>query len=585
VTSHGKEVRRISLRRERDTVKISHIGLAFVVDSPIVKFSLDHTFLALLKSYQQVEFINLETQILLTQRCKRTTSKIFDFFWTGPDTFFFVTNNGFELYQFSSSKNPQKLLKEQKMTVKWFSYSSKLLVLAGGPTQSTIHAFFFKGTSIIKIPKFDLDTSGSSNNRILIKENQVTICRLYDKVCCIHHQVAKKQLHLYQMNRESVSLSASINLSDEGNVIVHVVDNLLVCHNLKKQITSIFDIREEESVVAAPLSPGETKIESKEIYGEEWIYCPANYIIIPSKGLLCEVKVNLEGIICAFTKKRILIDFLLRRTNSKQIILQQLQTLVREKSSLAVVSRIFKQVNAILQEYPEREDFEGVPAPTYNFQFMSSALLSPQKQEERDSVRNMKRDGAVVITQSDMHKTVFLPMDTEEMDQKYFVAMLVEYIRSLSHYKIEVLYFLYEMIINSLVRNNHFYQLHQFLQYHVIADSAPVAYQLLSIEQRYPPAGQLALDMLKRLNTQPSHIIEILLLRKQILTALRVLRKTKKEISKNEITRFLEASVSADDEILFYTVYKYFDERNLISQDHATFTAAYQKKFTSCDDL
>lgn len=102
------------------------------------------------------------------------------------------------------------------------------------------------------------------------------------------------------------------------------------------------------------------------------------------------------------------------------------------------------------------------------------------------------------------------------MDEKYFVAVLVEYIRSLTHYKIEVLYFLYEMIINSLVRNNHFYQLHQFLQYHVIADSHPVAYQLLSIEQRYEPAGQLALDMLKRLNIQPSHMIEILLLRKQV---------------------------------------------------------------------
>jgi hypothetical protein len=296
VTTHGKEVRRISLRRDRDTVKISHIGLAFVIDSFIVKFSLDHTFLALVKSHQQVDFINLETQVLLSQRCKRTNAKLLDFFWTGPDTFFFVTTNGFELYQFSSSKKSTKLLKELKMPVRWFSYSSKLLVLATGSLQSTIYAFFFKGTSIIKIPKFELDTSGpGANNKLVTKEKQVTICRLYDKVCCIHHQVSKRQLHLYQMNRESVTLSTVIDLHTEGKVVVHVVDNLLVCHNIQKKISSIFDIREEESFVAAPLPMvvEDVHIKSEEIYGNDWIYCPTNYVIVPSKGLLCEVKVNL----------------------------------------------------------------------------------------------------------------------------------------------------------------------------------------------------------------------------------------------------------------------------------------------------
>lgn len=35
-------------------------------------------------------------------------------------------------------------------------------------------------------------------------------------------------------------------------------------------------------------------------------------------------------------------------------------------------------------------------------------------------------------------------------------------------------HYLYEMIINILVRNNCFYQLHQFLQYHVLQDSKPL---------------------------------------------------------------------------------------------------------------
>lgn len=75
---------------------------------------------------------------------------------------------------------------------------------------------------------------------------------------------------------------------------------------------------------------------------------------MPAKGLLCEVKVNLKGIIKAYSSKKALIDFLLRRSYSKQIILEQLQTLVNERTSLALVSRIFKQINAILKENPNR---------------------------------------------------------------------------------------------------------------------------------------------------------------------------------------------------------------------------------------
>ena len=85
------------------------------------------------------------------------------------------------------------------------------------------------------------------------------------------------------------------------------------------------------------------------------------------------------------------------------------------------------------------------------------------------------------------------------------VAALIEYIRSLSENNITVQvcnkivkifssscncmycvivnawtptlffqHYLYEMIINILVRNNCFYQLHQFLQYHVLQDSKPL---------------------------------------------------------------------------------------------------------------
>ncbi len=75
-------------------------------------------------------------------------------------------------------------------------------------------------------------------------------------------------------------------------------------------------------------------------------------------------------------------------------------------------------------------------------------------------------------------------------------------------------------VIDLLIRSGRFYQLHQFLQYHVIGDSVHVACQLLAVEKSYPPAYQLALDMLKRLsnphNNVKDQIVEVLLARKQV---------------------------------------------------------------------
>jgi regulator of MON1-CCZ1 complex len=44
---------------------------------------------------------------------------------------------------------------------------------------------------------------------------------------------------------------------------------------------------------------------------------------------------------------------------------------------------------------------------------------------------------------------------------------------------------------------------------------------LLSLENLYPAAHQLALDMLKRVSTANEEIVEVLLSKKQILPALR----------------------------------------------------------------
>jgi len=112
-----------------------------------------------------------------------------------------------------------------------------------------------------------------------------------------------------------------------------------------------------------------------------------------------------------------------------------------------------------------------------------------------------------------------------------------------------------------LVQNNRFYQLHQFLQYHVISDSLHVACQLLSLERSYPPAYQLALDMLKRLSS-PEQIVEVLLTKGQVIQALRFVKNLKNDpMRQMPIKRFLEAASKSEDPTVFYTVYNFFKKQ------------------------
>ena len=162
-----------------------------------------------------------------------------------------------------------------------------------------------------------------------------------------------------------------------------------------------------------------------------------------------------------------------------------------------------------------------------------------------------------------MYARVLVPFsERKDMSYRFLVAALVEYIRSLHKVQIAVEHFLFELVMNILIENKCFYQLHQFLQYHVISDSKPLACLLLSRELVYPPATQLAMDMFKRLSTADGEIIDILLSRGQLLSALRYVRATEK-VDTVSARQFLEAAANEDDRSIFYTVYKFFEERNV----------------------
>jgi len=169
----------------------------------------------------------------------------------------------------------------------------------------------------------------------------------------------------------------------------------------------------------------------------------------------------------------------------------------------------------------------------------------------------------------DFSTLVFSTIDEEkDVPSKYLIAVLTEYIRTLNYNLIPVEPFLYGKLIEVLVKAGKFQQLCQFIQYHVIGDSTHVAFQLVSLEAQYPPAYQMALDMLKRLG-EDSLILEVLLAKKQLVQALRFTRSLKGKKSQPDVNAFLKAAVESGDRTLFYNVYTFFKTKGQLPQGYS----------------
>jgi len=481
-----------------------------------------------------------------------------------------------------------------------------------------MQGFHFTPNAIVKIPKFSLERA----DKTPLKQEDVIISQIYGKLYCLHVNPPKKEIILYQLTREVVIKRQTLSIPISGSMSIQIIDNLLIVHNLDNKVVMIYDIKEPDLnfPVAAPLPLGvqaNTNLPNSNalnLYNSSWIFYQPNLILDNEQGYLWEVALNPESLAASFPDKKKLVDFLMKRSNSKGILLQVLKNVIEDCETLSVISEIFDVLNQTLSTSKESVDSNirvhrrvnsgggsqhsslimspNAPLSQINLTAVSKPVKSHRRSLSADDWNNLRpptesekndspteerpksnisdsstktSEGQVVIHQEDIYTHVFAPIEEEKgLDYKFMVAVLTEYIRSLNFNHIKVEPFLHELLINFLVRNNRFYQLHQLLQYHVVSDSVHVACQLLSLESTYPPAYQLALDMLKRLHTH-EEILEVLLTKQHVTAALRFI-KSHRNVKGVSAKRFLETTMNLGDTTLFYTVYKFFEHKRDLNE-------------------
>lgn len=279
-----------------------------------------------------------------------------------------------------------------------------------------------------------------------------------------------------------------------------------------------------------------------------WAIFQPNIIIDAKYGCLWFLQINLQFIFELIKNVPILIDFLLLRKNSKAIILKVCRNVVsmskqHNQNPIGNLSLIFNKLNLAYKE----------------------SLIEASKTDtlqNSDVFDYLKYKIAVTIDQRDMLTHFFEFFEDDNIDQNLGIAIVFEYITSLSAQKIVIQYFIYEFLINHLIQSENYYQMHQFLQYHVFSDSKHLACLLLSLHSQYSYAIQLGLDMLKRLQTADEEIVEVLLSQNQVIRALQYIEKNL-DINSISARKFLEAAHNTKDVRTFHQVYKHLQLRNL----------------------
>ncbi|CAH1776277.1 unnamed protein product, partial [Owenia fusiformis] len=497
-----------------------------------IKFSYDMKVLAVQRSQKSVEFVNFTNGNIDTmeysQTCKGKSTRIIGFNWTNINEVVFITDHGIEFYQVVPEKRSLKSLKTFSVSANWFVWlpESAVLLLSAGPYGNSIHPFHFRAGMVYKLPKFEIDIPVIPKPaKLCLLERDVFMANIYGQlyIVVVRHQAKAgapgAEVVLYLLQKESPARKTDVlRLDMSGRFALHIVDNLVVVHHQASKTSMIFDIKldgESDGYVTyhhpvlSPLpmkpsiirpvdAPLGAELVECELYSQSWIVFQPNVVIDAKLGCLWYVQLKLEPLVTMIPDKCKLIDLLLLRRDCKMVILTVCKQMLTPgtQTNLSTIARIFDKLNKVYRQ------FLDIESQNQQMETFSS----------REPTATRVQHNPAVIDQSDMYTHVFsVFVDNKDIKHKFMVAVLIEYIRSLNQFQIPVQHYLYELVINTLVQHNCFYQLHQFLQYHVLSDSKPIACLLLSLESVYPPAHQLALDMLKRLSTANEEIIEVLL--------------------------------------------------------------------------
>ncbi|XP_014089922.2 regulator of MON1-CCZ1 complex [Bactrocera oleae] len=531
-----------------------------------IKFSPDNKVLAVQRRENAVEFICFQGEQPLLQESivHQMKALVYGFVWVHTYEVAIISNSSIEIFTVIPEKRQLRAVKSLNIGIKWFAWCTvSNIALICSTDNNSLVPILIKQKSITKLPKLEMDNTNTE-----VQESKVTLGQVYGTMAVFLLQANPEgmmEVEVYLLNGPGLAPRKChvLRLGHVGRFAINTVDNLIVVHHQASATSLLFDIAlsgEQANGVTyhTPITPGRSirpfalKLPSLspdgqtmqcELYSMHWVLFQPNIVIDAKLGCMWYLNLNVEQL-CTLISDRIrLTEFLLQRTNGKQALLKIVHQMVDEQykgTLLPVLETIFNKINKVYAAWVQLELQTQTAQPS---NVKTTIKLPPAPK--------------VLIEQQDMFQYVFQPI-SERFNTE---TILILYLYSLNKHNIAAQEDLSKMIISELIRNRSFDTLRRLVKYSLLFESKPIACFLLSHSDVDRAISQIALDMLSEIKAHDI-IIEVLLGQGKVVDALRLACNS---MNRNTISarKFLEAAQKSKDDLIFHSVFKFFQLRNL----------------------
>ncbi|KAH8365792.1 hypothetical protein KR093_004401 [Drosophila rubida] len=545
-----------------------------------IKFSPDNQILAVQRKENAVELVCFQgeqplLQDIITHQVK---TLIYGFVWVHNRELALISNTGVEIFQIVPEKRQVRSVKALSISIKWFAWCCDANVaLLCTNEGNTLIPVIIKQKVITKLPKVDL---GNPSREVM--ESKVTLGRVYGVLAVLILQansnsgMMEVEVHLLNGPGLAPRKCHVLRLSLVGLFAINTVDNLIVVHHQATGTSLLFDIALRGELINdvtyhSPITPGRSikpfglklpslspdgQILQCELYSTNWVLFQPNIVIDAKLGCMWYLNLAIEPL-CHLISDRIrLTEFLLQRCSGKHMLLKVLQQLIDEQykgTLLPVLETIFDKINKIYASWVQLE-LQSQTAQPSNVKTTVSKHAAPP---------------IVLIEQSDMAQIL-----QTIAERPYTESVLMLYLQSLNKYNIAAQEELSKMIISELIRNRSFDTLRRLVSYSMLQESKSVACFLLAHSDVNSAISQVAIDMLGKIQAHEI-IIEVMLGQGKVIDALR-LAKNSLGLDKVPARKFLEAAHKTQDDLIFHSVFKFFQMRNMRMYETTAFPKAEQ---------
>ncbi|KAI1700300.1 colon cancer-associated protein mic1-like domain-containing protein [Ditylenchus destructor] len=532
-------------------------------------FSTDSQIASIQRDDRSADFVFLEAPSTsgvlpeIRHVCKTSNAVIKGVQWVSDRHFVFVTDQGPELHAINSKRKSIKLVRNVQIPVNWFlSYPpSQMLLFANGNSNSSLTPFLFQNGMIHRWPKFDVDFGASAYKPKLL-DHDVSIATIYGQISILvlktnpRDAAVFESICVYQFSssdplNETPVLTRTLRLNLSGIVAVHVIDNLVFLHHRASAQTLVFDIQSKFTITNPgnslpchrPICATSVEIAEKlttvfnvaeiSLYNNSWVSVSPNLLVALTLGVYTSLNCLVVGAIDLFDDKNCLMDFLGHRTGSdfSEVIYLNLlrDNLAKKHLKISNVCDIFEHLLKPKIALQSKD-------PNAKFQLIA------------DPFTPLKIDHDAIM------RKVFDPLrEMPEMDKTFLSYLVLEFFLTVKRTKISMEnHYLPELVLNTLIDAQQFNKLQQLLQYRVIDDSKFLAFELMSLGQRYPPLYQMAIDMFSRRGNR-EQIAEVLIAQGKVIEAMRCCDNI--ILDKSLCLKILEAAWKTENRQTKYTIF------------------------------